>query len=257
MKDGMTPALVEFIDPEVQAGLATEVRHLTIAGNEEAYYVPAVHLIVQSTLNVMDLPTMRARMPRQILQRSGIAIHAAKQYTNLAITMEAFTALYTTNPALASLSRSRALFEALADREYMETLGGAPFFDSRVTIGGAFNFLDEVGIPSPERKDIIVNSPALLAISGVYKGNADRAITHLGTPYANTEHYALDENGETPKVTFTEATRQYLKSLGVKDRGCPAGKINLIDRETSTEYNLLYRNWRRIVGSLISEDAST
>ncbi|HSW37312.1 MAG TPA: hypothetical protein VLG37_03005 [Candidatus Saccharimonadales bacterium] len=247
---GSLTAVNNFLSPE-NRGVIEGTAWLVRSGKEDAFFIPAVRFLVDATLRVVTLPDVEAQLEREVFARQAVASKVAQEFADLAAKSRLFLNVYNGIPILGSLNIPDPKFLGLINPKYLGTLGGAPFFDARLVGGGALRVLREHGI-TEGHGDAIVASRGLLAIAGVYKGFAERSTDYLGLPYVDDVHLRLEE-GEEPRVDFTDPAKDFLRSLRPAGRGCPAGGIVVKD---APKTSLLENYWERIVRFLVPPDAT-
>jgi hypothetical protein len=249
IKGGLISAVDSF-DSDEGRNIALQAAELVHAGNSEAYFVPAVKLLVDATLNVLTHPDAAPRS-LEVADRQTTASFMATHLAGVAA-KGLLRYLYLCNPALAKLSIPHSDIEGLDVAEYTGSLGAAPFFDARVVGGGAYRFLKSQGVENPIR--IVKNSHNLLLIAGVYKDPEFTKLVHkaLGSPYTDPENFELAEGTTDTEVRFTPSAAGLLKGLRINGRGCPAGKI----KSPAAADRLLTTYWDRIIDFLIPEGAT-
>ncbi len=256
VRAGIMPAAQAFVgQSEEYTAMAPELfQGVLEKGQAEALYVPAVKLVVDSTLGILTQPEVEARLPREVATRRKVAVHFGEYVIGVAVHSDIFRHFYTKNQSLAPLARS-ILGELTNpdDTKYISALCLAPFFDTSVVAGGALGFLQRREMAGQNPAEVIGRSRGLLMIAGVEKGLSGKAFDYLGAPYAGDAHYTLDERQDEPAVTFTAETRDYLHSLMTEDSGCPTGRLAEFGRP---DVSLLQASWERLVNYLVPPDAT-
>jgi len=257
IRAGILPETEAFIgQSDDYAAISANVRELVENGRHEALYVPAVKYIVDATLGIVTQPQVEPRLPKSVTARSQAAIHFAKYVVDVGLKGGIFMHFYAHNPDLRDAPMGEGEIVHLTDPDdetgYLASIGAAPFYDTAIVSGGAFNFLEEQHITEPAA-DVIKRSLGLLAISGVYKGLSKVAFDYLGSPYAATEHFRLVPGTEETKLAFNEETGAMLRRLQVSDRGCPSGRIASPEKPDTT---VLQQAWHRLVDYLVPSDAT-
>jgi len=254
LKAGIEPPLLSLLFSDAYDTVAQGAADVVEAGRSEAFYAPAVKVIIDSTLSTVTQPGIQERLPREVGLRRNIALNCAEYATGVAILLDAFRRYYGANPRLLGLGICDVDFEELRSQDYLESLGKAPIFDAAVASGGALRALQASSETFTETPaEVIARSSGLLAVSGIYKGHSRRAMNFLGLPYARSEHYVIQDGEKGPEVTFTRNAKAFLASLREEGRGCPAGKI---ESPTQVGGTLLEEYWGRMVRYLIPQNAT-
>jgi hypothetical protein len=252
VRNGIGVALAAFESPSGEE-IADTVAELVGNGNTEAYFVPAVRFLIDSTLQIVSEPEVKDALSNEVLDREFVASRLAEHVAKIATDNHVFSFLYKHSPTLSSISVPVVELDNLRNGEYLGSLGAAPFFDTRFVVGGAFRMLKAREIEDP--KEVISRSSGLLVIAGVYKDPEIGKVVHsyLGLPYAKSEHYVLIDKEEGMEVAFADQAQLILETLHVEGRGCPAGKIKSPDNSPN---RLLSDYWGKIVDFLIPAEAT-
>lgn len=232
--------------------VAEQVADLVDGPNKEAYFVPGVKLIVDATLAIVRLPEIESQLPREVKQRQASASFIAEYLGKLLAENKVFGILYSRVPTLKALVSMEVDINEVFETEHMASLGGAPFFDTRLIAGGAYRMLEDNNVLDPVR--VIQRSTGLLKVAKVFKHREVTGKFHeaIGLPYARADIFELHEDGDEVTLTFTPEISELIESLHVPGRGCPVGRI------TSPESGdmLLKDYWTDIVAYLLPEDAT-
>lgn len=252
-KAGLKPALMELVTPGSDSSLSQQTAALVESGRPEAFYAPAVRVVLDAALNTVTQPSVTARLPREVEIRRNIAIHCATYAVNLAQYSNLFPQYYRNNQELMAVASDNPSIDDLEDNEYLTSIGEAPFFDAAIACGGALRILQaNDNKVNEEPAAVIARSTGLLAISGIYKGNSPKAVEFLGAPYADPQHMEVRDGEEGIKVHFTDTATTHLRSLSQPNRGCPAAKLDAENAHVS----LLEQYWKRMAHYLVPPDAS-
>jgi len=252
MRDGMQNALDAFASAE-GTQVAEAAAQLVEAGRIEAYYVPAVRFILDSTLSVINSPEVRRQHGREVGDRQNGASYIAMAIAKRATDFDLFCRIYEATPVLADLIISSREVEALQDEEYLGSLGGAPFFDARIVSGGALRVARAKGFAHPT--EVVKDSTGLLAIASLPKDAQTTRMAHemLGLPYVRAENLTVEQEDGKPRIAFAPEALALIKRLHRKGGGCPAGKLQLPAGETTIP--LIQKYWRPMVDFLLPKNA--
>ena len=223
---------------------------LATRGDTQAFFVPAVRLMLDTSLGARTSPVTEQQLPLEICSRRQIATRLAGNISDI-FSRGRIEELYRHHPLLGRLPVGDDAYRSLSDHNYMKSLVQAPLSDTSAVSGGALRLLQREGFETTPA-EVIRRSSGLLAVSGIHKAHHHKAEKFLGDPY--TRRHLLLVEGEKGKerVNFTQNARNILGTFYVEGRGCPAGRIE----NPSTGNNLLTGYWTQIVDFMVPEGAT-
>jgi hypothetical protein len=237
----------ELLSQLPYSGIAMETRKAILRGNESAFYVPAVQFIIDTTLSILDQPSVTARMPKELNARAIAAMDCVYKVVEVAVNAKMIDQFYSNNVYLSPYV-SPILRQSLNDQAYLKTLSSSVFSDAKSIVGGAVRALRQKGGAVDER-GIITRSSSLKAIAGVDKRSIEELTYRLGIPYVETSHYIIGMKDGTPvDVAFSDETTAYIRQHTGPGVGCPVRQMKAQEEPYSTEFDY---GWERIVQFLI------
>jgi hypothetical protein len=249
IKAGVQAGFASMNSPEGEA-IITSAAELTRAGDAQAFFVPAVRLAIDCTLNVLEQPHIRNRLSPEIADRQTSASAIAGHFGTIFTKTGLITSLYSQHPQLRDLPVKDDDYESLGYTPYVESLGATPFYDARKVCGGALRLLQRNDIENPAA--VIARSRNLLAITGIHKAFQLDAHEFLGDPYVFQRNLRLVTDETSHRVTFSQHAQRQLSRYMIEGRGCPAGRITPSD----SAITLLESYWQRFVTFLVPPNAT-
>jgi hypothetical protein len=204
------------------------------AGHNNAELGFATRFLIDATIRVLTMPSVKEAMPDELVDRGTAASIAARMITRRATRSNGLQGLYTTQPVLHGLLGTVPhLTRRLGDPDYVGTLGAAVPADVSQVLGGAIKALREhpeagEGFTIVGAKPSLLASRGLLQVSRIVKDKelATKCIAGLGVPYVDTRHlYVASADDDVWPVRFTSDARSFIEQYHLPGRGCPARRF--------------------------------
>lgn len=249
LQTGMS-VVADFIAGGMYDDIDRQAAEVANEGAPYVIYAPAVKAMLDASLEILAVPSVEERLPREVMRRQNVAVAVAGYVSGVIIQAQGFYDHYGRDPELLGLMDASDLL-SLNDQTYMQSIGQAPFSDVASACGGGVLALQERGITEPAPA-VLARSKGLLAIAGIYKGYAEKASDMLGQPYIDPKHMEVIETESGTALRFTPATTEALRKFYVSGRGCPAARLASKEQAET----LLSEYWRKIVHFLLPEGAT-
>ncbi len=253
---------------QAEAERIAEISHGRLSERREsAVFIPGVNLILGATLATLNLSKVKARLAeaKEMVERAHVAQVCTKQVVQTLIKGD-------TNPLVEQYIVDRRRLGLLDDPDNRERnkrleafitrhcsvldnegkmfdLAGVSFSDATPAAGGGVKTLRNHGV-TRNLSATIGRSTSLQLIASLNETvKTDVAQIYLGMPYADPAHFVYfpEEEERQAKLTYTDETAAYLRSLYVPGSGCPARSVSLSDSPHKT---LLRSRWADVVDFL-------